>query len=115
MKEAQAKYHLMQNNTTAKHLKNKTMSKKLETLLEAIEVGSWVPIRHAYHAYIEERNTMPQVGQYIEVRDDNEFNWSVRKFAAFAPNGDVITENKYGIVTRWNHYRIPVAKKKWRW
>jgi hypothetical protein len=90
------------------------MSKALETLLKTIGSGSsWSKITAAYYFYIEERNTMPQAEQEIEVSDDG-VNWSVRKFAAFAPNGDVITENNTVIVMRWKHYRIPTPKKKWK-
>jgi uncharacterized protein YifE (UPF0438 family) len=92
------------------------MSKKLETLLEAIEVGSWVPIRLAYHAYIEERNTIPQAGQEIEVTDGK--RWPINplkeKFVGFCSDGKIVTEDEYGIVTAWESYRITVAKKKWK-
>ena len=93
------------------------MSKALETLLKTIGSGSsWSKITAAYYFYIEERNTMPQVGQYIEVRDDETEVWRIRKFIGFTSAGMVVVESerdKYTAIT-CNHYRIPEPKKKWK-
>jgi hypothetical protein len=93
------------------------MSKALETLLEEIakhKYNSRGSLWAAYLALMEERKTMPQAGQEIEV-SDLRVNWHVRKLIGFASAGMVVvTEDKNGSITLWKHYRIPVPKKKWK-
>lgn len=85
---------------------------KLEILLEAIEEGAFRGINEAYEAYMEERKTLPQAGQEIEVGDN--LSALFEKFIGFTANGKIATEDSYGIVTVWNNYRIPTPKKKWK-
>ena len=90
------------------------MSKKLEILLDAIEKGSFLPISHAYQAYMEERKKLPQQGDMIEVCNYPEGEWEKRKVVGFQTNGNVVTEKENGIICSWKHYRIPTPKKKWK-
>lgn len=88
---------------------------KLELLLEAIKNRSfYTSIEEAYQAYMEERNTIPQAGQDIEVRDNERQDWINKRFIGFTKNGEVVTENECGYVGTWKHYRIPTPKKKWK-
>lgn len=90
------------------------MSKsKLEILLEAIEEGAFRGINEAYEAYMEERKTLPQAGQEIEVWDGAERSGYTESFRGFCSNGRVITEIDKKIFV-WKHYRIPTPKKKWK-
>ena len=91
------------------------MSKKLEELLEAIEKWNLSEaINKAYNAYMEERKSIPQAGQEIEVRDNERQDWINKRFIGFTKNGEVVTENECGYVGTWKHYRIPTPKKKWK-
>lgn len=92
------------------------MSKsKLEILLEAIEGGyNYSALADAYHSYMEERKSIPQAGQEIEVRDNERQDWINKRFIGFTKNGEVVTENEVGYVGTWKHYRIPTPKKKWK-
>lgn len=111
------------------------MSKKLEELLEAIEGGyNSYELADAYQAYMEERKTIPQQGDLIEVRNSEKGEWIIKKFISFA-NGLVIADDdpqrggktpercanvgeyfkqqlKY--INYWKYYRIPTPKKKWK-
>jgi hypothetical protein len=89
------------------------MSKKLDELLEAI--NQWnlsEAINKAYNAYLEERMTLPQQGDMIEVRSN--VLWYNERFIGFNSYGKAITEDKHGKITIWDYYRIPTPKKKWK-
>jgi hypothetical protein len=88
---------------------------KLETLLEAIRNNNNSRIiMEAYFAYIEERKTIPQAGQEIEVLDVVD-GWVKREFVGWCPSGKCLAYNKeHNITAPWKHYRIPVPKKKWK-
>lgn len=95
------------------------MSKsKLDLLLE--EVGQMmfsenVKVGAAYQAYMEERRTMPQPGQEIEVTDLEHEPWVKRKFVAMCPTGRFIAYNEeVEISSSWAKMRIPTPKKKWK-
>ena len=91
------------------------MSKKLDELLEAIERFNLSgAICRAYDAYMEERETLPQVMQEIEVRNNDIGEWLKMKFVGFAEDGRVVTESINGLVSTYIFYRIPTPKKKYK-
>jgi hypothetical protein len=95
------------------------MSKsKLEILLEEVGKLTLPPLlgdlANAYQAYMEERKTLPQQGDMIEVCNNLEGEWNKSKFVGFQSNGNVVTENENGFICSWKHYRIPTPKKKWK-
>jgi hypothetical protein len=91
------------------------MSKsKLEILLEAIDDGGYRAINNAYQAYMEERKTLPQAGQEIEVWDVNRPPLIIHKFIGFTTDGRVVSEDINGVIGYWKHYRIPKPKKKYK-
>jgi hypothetical protein len=93
------------------------MSKKLEELLEAIkEWNVSEAVNKAYNAYLEERETLPQAGQEIEVTNFMEWGSTpkIEKFIGFKSDGTVITESECGEVDYWDYYRIPTPKKKYK-
>ena len=96
---------------------------KLEILLKAVD--NWnidknqrmhysPAVKNAYNAYMEERKTIPQAGQEIEVWDRNLDIEEVAKFIGFTTDGRVVSENIDGIIDYWYYYRIPTPKKKWK-
>jgi hypothetical protein len=88
---------------------------KLEVLLDAIKAWNILKtIDEAYNAYMEERKTLPQAGDEIEIKNVDGQDWQIRKFIGFKKNGEIITENEGGYVGTWKHYRIPTPKKKWK-
>jgi|688.fasta_scaffold1653392_1 hypothetical protein len=94
------------------------MSKsKLEILLEEVGKLTLPPLlgdlANAYQAYMEERKKLPQQGDLIEVKNVENQDWQIRKFIGFKINGEFVTENEFGYVGTWKHYRIPTPKKKW--
>jgi len=95
------------------------MSKsKLEILLEEVGKLTLPPLlgdlANAYQAYMEERKTLPQAGQEIEVTDHKNQEWVIQKFIGFAEDCRVVTESTNGIIECWKHYRIPTPKKNWK-
>lgn len=91
---------------------------KLEILLE--EVGKlefnigFASLADAYQAYMEERKTIPQQGQEIEVRDNEGEEWVNKIFIGFTTNGLAVTESINFKIYKWHHYRIQTQKKKWK-
>ena len=87
---------------------------KLELLLEAIEgfkhCLSYRAVNTAYQAYMEERKTIPQQGDLIEVRNSEKGEWIIKKFISFA-NGLVIADDDEAeLPDYWKYYRIPTPK-----
>ena len=93
------------------------MSKsKLDLLLGAVKAHIYLhsDIQDAYQAYMEERKTLPQSGQIIEVRATDTGEWVKRKFIGFSTTGKVVVESMCGTSIDFNNYRIPTPKKKWK-
>jgi hypothetical protein len=93
------------------------MSKsKLEILLDVVLGYTYVHknIADAYQAYMEERKTLPQAGQEIEVSDTGKWVGRFRKFIGFDSKGGVVVECENGSPYPYNHYRIPTPNKKWK-
>jgi hypothetical protein len=92
---------------------------KLEILLEEAKSLSalydYTKLASAYNEYMEERKTIPQPGQEIEVTNFMEWGSTpkIEKFIGFKSDGTVITESECGEVDYWDYYRIPTPKKKW--
>jgi hypothetical protein len=109
---------MVSDTSINKHFKNKNMSKsKLEILLDVVLGYTYVhkDIADAYQAYMEERKTLPQAGQEIEVRHSDKGDWLKREFVAMSPCGRCIAYNKEtNCSSFWNYYRIPTPKKKWK-
>lgn len=94
------------------------MSKsKLELLIECVKDYAYtfnqLSLSKALKDYMEERKTLPQQGDMIEVCNNLEGEWNKSKVVGFQSNGNVVTENEYGFICSWKHYRIPTSKKKW--
>jgi hypothetical protein len=63
---------------------------------------------------LEERKTIPQQGDLIEVRNSEKGEWIIKKFISFA-NGLVIADDDEAeLPDYWKYYRIPTSKKKWK-
>lgn len=92
------------------------MSNKLYELLEAIkEWNLSEAINKAYNAYMEERNTILQVGQEIEVRKSEKGEWIIKKFISFTKDGLIIADDDEAeLPDYWKYYRIPTRKKKYK-